>query len=141
MNEPLPVALALVSGESGWLVSRRSSGRIFAGLWEFPGGKIVPGETPQEAAIREAREETGLMVEPVAVLGELRAAHGEHEVILHLVHCRVIDGEARACDPAVEEVRWVRAAEIEQLPMPPANAEIIARIRGLAQSRREYGSR
>ena len=133
MNEPLHVALALVSSQHGWLISRRASGRIFAGLWEFPGGKLAPGETPQQAAVREVQEETGLVVAPVAVVGVLRTAHGGREVILHLVHCRAAGDEPQACDPAVEEVRWAAVCELERLPMPPVNAEIIALIRQLAQ--------
>lgn len=130
MDEASHVALALISGEHGWLISRRSEGRVYAGLWEFPGGRIRPGETPQDAAVREAREETGLTVEPVALLGQIRTEPaGPAVVILHLVHCRALDGRPAACDPAVEEVRWASTSDLESLPMPPANAEIVALLR------------
>jgi mutator protein MutT len=129
MNEVVDVALALVHDERGWLVSRRSDGRVFAGLWEFPGGKIEIGETPHLAAVREVWEETGLVVEPVELLWVLETTHSEGSVRLHLVRCRVTGGEAAARDAAVAEVRWVSMAELEVLPMPPANAQIIARLK------------
>lgn len=129
MNETLQVALALIHDDRGWLVSRRSAGRIFAGLWEFPGGKIGPRETPQSAAVRETREETGLLVEPLGSLGEVEDAHGGKRVRLHLILCRPLSGEAAARDPAVDEVHWVSLEELEKLPMPPVNAQIIARLR------------
>jgi len=128
MVKSVQVALALVQGERGWLVTRRSAGRVFAGLWEFPGGKIEIGETPQAAAVREAGEETGVSVEAVEMLGEVQTEHGGVRVVLHLVHCRVTGGEARVGDAAVEEVRWVSTAELEALPMPPVNAQIIERL-------------
>jgi mutator protein MutT len=126
------VALALIGGERGWLVSRRSAGRIFAGLWEFPGGKVEAGETAETAAVREAFEETGLRVEAVGGLGVLHTEHSGGRVALHLVHCRVVDGEAAVCDAAVAEVRWVNMTELEALAMPPVNAEIIAWLKRLS---------
>lgn len=131
MDEPIQVALALVRSAQGWLVSRRSAGRLYAGLWEFPGGKLEPGESPAEGAVREVREETGLVVEAVASLGEVWNVQAGRPVTLHLVHCRTRDGEARACDPAVEAVRWVSLDELAELAMPPVNAGIVERLRAL----------
>lgn len=87
------------------------------------------GETPHVAAVREVREETGLAVEPVELLGELETAPEGRRVKLHLVLCRVTGGEAAVRDAAVEQVRWVGMAELETLPMPPVNAQIIERLR------------
>jgi mutator protein MutT len=122
------VALAVVDEEGRWLVGRRSPGRIFASLWEFPGGKLLPGESAEQAAVRETREETGLTVEPLADLGQIETCHGGRTVVLHLIHCRRVAGEPQPSDPAVDEVRWVTAAELRALPMPPANADVIARL-------------
>ncbi len=122
------IALALVERDGLWLVSRRSSGRIFAGLWEFPGGKLAVGESPSAAAAREAWEETGLSVEPVADLGHVETRHDDRIVILHLIRCRAVGGHARPSDPAVDDVRWVSPAELRTLPMPPANARILERL-------------
>lgn len=131
MDEAAHVALVLVSSDRGWLISRRSGGRVFAGLWEFPGGKMEPGETPQVAAVREAREETGLTVEPTGLLGEFWTAHAGAQITLHLVHCRAVSGNPVPCDPAIAEVRWASLDELETLPMPPINAEIISLLRSL----------
>jgi mutator protein MutT len=124
------VALALVREKGLWLVGKRAGGRVFAGLWEFPGGKIQPGETASQAAVREVLEETGLAVKPVADLGTVETAHGGQTVVLHLVACRVRDaGEdlppVLPQDLAVTELRWVSPDELQTLPMPPANAEVL----------------
>jgi len=124
------VALALVQKDGRWLVSKRGEGRVFAGLWEFPGGKMKPGETPCQAAVRETREETGLLVEPVADLGTLETGHAGQKILLHLVECRLSPGAPRRSDAgpraaAVVEMAWVSPDRLRTLPMPPANARII----------------
>lgn len=131
MSDQIHVALALINGEHGWLVSRRAEGRVFAGLWEFPGGKIDPGESPEVAAVREAAEETGLRVEAVDLIGQLWSVEAGRPLTLHLVRCRPLGGEATARDSAVLEVRWVSLAELAELPMPPINAGIIEQLRSM----------
>jgi len=118
----------LVSRQGRWLVTRRSEGRVFGGYWEFPGGGIEGGESAFEAAVRETREEAGLVVEPVETLGRVQTSHGGQRVTLHLIRCRPVAGEPRPASPAVADVRWVSLAELRQLPMPPANDEIRRRI-------------
>lgn len=131
------VALALIERGGRWLVSRRAPGRVFEGLWEFPGGACQPGESPAAAASREALEEVGLVVSPLVVLEPIETAHAGRRFRLHLVRCAVTGGDARPCDPAVVEVRWVDLDELKHLPMPPANAAIIARIAAAVQSERQ----
>ncbi|GMU22807.1 MAG: hypothetical protein AMXMBFR13_28910 [Phycisphaerae bacterium] len=126
---PTHIALALVERDGRWLVSRRAPGRVFAGLWEFPGGKMAGGERAEDAAVRETLEETGLEVGACGFLGELTTQSGDGPVVLHLVLCRTVSGEARPADPAVEAVAWVTTAELAALSMPPANAQIVAWIR------------
>lgn len=128
MTPVLHVALGLVEDGGRWLISLRAPGRVFAGLWEFPGGKIGPGESPEQAAVREVGEETGLTVEPIHRLGEIRTRQGERELVLHLVRCRRVSGEPKARDAAVAEVRWASPLELARLPMPPANEAIIRRL-------------
>jgi mutator protein MutT len=126
------VSLALIDEDGRWLVAKRAAGRLFEGLWEFPGGKVQPGETAGQAAVREAFEETGMAVEPVADLGIIEPAHTSSGVSLHLVRCRLVTpgtgGLARPCEPAVAEIRWVSPDELRTLPMPPANAEVLRRL-------------
>lgn len=128
MSEQVHVALALVEREGRWLVARRSEGRVFAGLWEFPGGKVDSGESAASTAARETREETGLSVTPTADLGRVETCHAGQQVTLHLIRCRPGPAEATPASTAVTDVRWVDLADLLRLPMPPANAEIIERI-------------
>lgn len=129
MGPSAGVALALVDVEGRWLVSRRAPGRNFAGLWEFPGGKIEPGETPAQAAVREVLEETGLDATPVGGLGQVTTEHEGQTIVLHLIRCRVQAGSPQVCSPAIDAVRLVTLNELADLPMPPANATVIARLR------------
>ncbi len=131
------VALALIERGGRWLVSRRAPGRVFEGLWEFPGGACQTGETPAAAASREALEEVGLVVLPLMDLEPIETAHAGRQFRLHLVRCAAAEGDVRPCDPAVIEVRWVDLDELKRLPMPPANAAVIARIAAAVQSERQ----
>lgn len=128
VSDELQIALAIIGRGGEWLVSKRASGRVFAGLWEFPGGRVEPGETPESAAVREAVEETGLLVEAVKRLEPVVTHHSGTTVRLIPVLCDWRTGEPRPSDPAVTEVRWVTAEELQELEMPPANGAIVKRI-------------
>jgi len=125
MVSEIQVALALVEKDGRLLVSRRSAGRVFAGYWEFPGGRIEQGETPEEAAIREVREETGLEVEITGNRGQVITEHQGKRIVLHMLQCRFVRGTPMVGDASITDVRWVTLKELTRLPMPPANAEII----------------
>ena len=127
------VALALIQRKGRWLVSRRAPGRVFEGLWEFPGGACRPDELPTETASREALEEVGLAVRAVGSMDPVETAHAGQQFRLHLIRCAAKHGNARPSDPAIVEVRWVDLEELKRLPMPPANAAIVARIAAAAQ--------
>jgi len=120
------VALAVVVRSGQWLLDRRAPGRQFAGLWEFPGGGIDPGETPQQAAERECHEETGVEVRAQRVLAPVRYPASEPALLLYPVLCRYVNGTPAARDPAVAEARWVDDAALRLLAMPPANERILA---------------
>ncbi|HOW69095.1 MAG TPA: NUDIX domain-containing protein [Phycisphaerae bacterium] len=128
MPRDIQVSLALVGCQGSWLVSRRAPGRVFAGHWEFPGGKVEGAETPAEAAVREVREETGLRVVAVGDVGQVATEHDGQRVVLHLVHCQVVEGMPAVCSPAVDAVRFVTLSELAALPMPPANGEVVVRL-------------
>jgi 8-oxo-dGTP diphosphatase len=121
---PTPIAIAVVEQDGQFLIGRREAGVALAGLWEFPGGKVEPGETPEQAAVRECREETGLTV---AVVGayervEHRYAHGD--VVLHFFACRPIE----AGQTPHARFRWVPADELVHYEFPPANAALVERL-------------
>ncbi len=133
------VALALIEQDGRWLVGLRSAGRVFAGAWEFPGGRIQPGEHPWRAAERETLEETGLEVQACGGLGELDAETPAGKVTLHLVLCRPAAGRAEPRAEAVQAVRWVPLDELDRLTMPPANAEVVRRLRSHVARRGSEG--
>ncbi len=125
------VALALIRDDGRWLVGKRAPGRIYSGLWEFPGGKILPGETPEQAAVRETREETGLTVRPMRHLDRLTDHQAGGPVHLYPVYCQWVAGVAAPADPAILELRWVLRDELRHLDMPPINARIIEQLTSL----------
>lgn len=113
MSEPPTIAGAVIAHGGRVLLIRRSTpaGSL---LWTFPSGKVESGETPGEAAVREALEEAGVTVEPVLLLGE--RVHPVTGWPVAYVACRLLAGTAHAASPReVAEVRWVRLGEIPEL--------------------------
>lgn len=116
------VAVAVVRCGEKFLIGRRPDGVPLAGLWEFPGGKVRPGETPEEAAVRECREETGLDVVVVARLDAADATydHGRVRIDFFLCSLRADAATARS------GYRWASAEELPRYEFPRANARLIA---------------
>lgn len=112
------VALAIVVREGRVLVARRDPGSHLEGLWEFPGGKIEAGEEPLAAALRELREETGLLASDAEPLNVFHYAYPDRDVRLHAFLVREAKG-----DPGKWE--WVETGALEALPMPEANRAIL----------------
>jgi 8-oxo-dGTP diphosphatase len=119
------VAAALVDSDGRVLVQRRKPGRSMAGLWEFPGGKIEPGEGPEAALVRELEEELGIatLIPCLAPAGFGTAPMGEGTLVLLLYVCRKWQGLPQALD--AEMLKWVRPAELHQLDMPEADKPLI----------------
>ena len=127
----LVVALALIDGDGRVFIARRPEGKAMAGLWEFPGGKIETGETPEAAAIREAREELGIAIEEPCLAPFAFASHAYEtfHLLMPLYLCRKWQGVPRAREHS--EVRWVRPARLRDFPMPPADAPLVAMLQDL----------
>jgi 8-oxo-dGTP diphosphatase len=121
----LVVAVALVDSDGRVLVSQRPEGKSLAGLWEFPGGKVEPGERPEIALIRELREELGIAVaEPcLAPLTFASHAYPDMHLLMPLYICRRWDGMARSCEG--QPLRWLRPRDLRSVPMPPADEPLI----------------
>ena len=124
---PIEVALALVWREGRLLVTRRPPGVHLAGYWEFPGGKLRPGEAPERAAEREVREEVGIGCRARARRATIRHTYPERVVVLHPVDCDWLEGEAVL--RGVSAAEWVALERLADYEFPPANAELIASLR------------
>jgi 8-oxo-dGTP diphosphatase len=127
----LVVAVALVDADNRVLIARRPEGKPLAGLWEFPGGKVEPGERPEETLIRELREELGIDVkEPcLAPLTFASHAYETFHLLMPLYICRRWDGMAHSREG--QALKWVRAADLRSYPMPPADEPLIPFLRDL----------
>lgn len=127
-----PVVAALFVDAAGKvLVQQRPPGRAMAGLWEFPGGKIEPGETPEQALARELAEELGVSVNPADLIPLTFAsdALGNRHLILLLYRCRRWAGTPHALHATA--IRWVTIEELRHLPMPPADQPLLDAIAAL----------
>ncbi len=121
----LVVACALIDVDGRILLAQRPQGKPMAGLWEFPGGKIEPGETPEAALVRELHEELGIDV-PLRCLAPLTFAshgYGTFHLLMPLYICRNWEGEVEAREG--QTLAWVRAKLLHNYPMPPADVPLI----------------
>lgn len=121
----LVAACALVDTDRRVLLAQRPAGKPMAGLWEFPGGKIENGETPEDALIRELQEELGIVTK-VACLAPLTFASHSYEsfhLLMPLFICRRYQGFATAREG--QALKWVRAGDLRSYPMPPADEPLI----------------
>ncbi len=127
----LVAAVALVDRDGRVLIAKRPEGKAMAGLWEFPGGKVDPGETPEAALIRELDEELGIQV-PARCLAPLTFAshaYDEFHLLMPLYVCRNWDGIVVAREG--QDLKWVRPVRLGDYDMPPADAPLVAMVRDL----------
>jgi 8-oxo-dGTP diphosphatase len=127
----LVAAAALVDVDNRVLIARRPEGKSMAGLWEFPGGKVDAGETPEFALARELREELSIEVCETCLAPFTFASHaydGFH-LLMPLYICRQWQGEVAPREG--QQVKWVRAARLVDYPMPPADLPLVPWLRDL----------
>ena len=133
MTKPLllVVAAALVDADGRVLICQRPEGKALAGLWEFPGGKVEAGETPEACLIRELAEELGIVVATSCLAPFVFASHdyeGFH-LLMPLYLIRRWEGIVAAREH--KALAWVRPNDMGQYPMPPADAPLVAWLRDL----------
>jgi A/G-specific adenine glycosylase len=122
----LAVAVALIKRKDGcYLLDLRSAKTVMGGLWEFPGGKIEEGESPEQALKREILEEVGLKIRILEALPLTQHAYTRYRVKLFPFLCEKISGRARPIDEAIEKVRWVAPKDFKKLSMPAGSRKII----------------
>jgi 8-oxo-dGTP diphosphatase len=127
----LVAACALIDPDGRVLIAQRPEGKAMAGLWEFPGGKIEPGERPEETLIRELQEELSLTVKEACLAPFSFASHTyeDFHLLMPLYVCRRWEGT-----PVPREhqaLKWVKPKDLGQYPMPPADLPLIPMLRDL----------
>jgi 8-oxo-dGTP diphosphatase len=127
----LVAAVALVDVDGRVLIARRPEGKPMAGLWEFPGGKVHAGETPEAALIRELVEELGIDTEESCLAPFTFASHTYEtfHLLMPLYVCRVWQGTPRPREG--QTLKWVRPMQLRDYPMPPADVPLVAMLRDL----------
>mgnify|MGYP001409930899 FL=1 len=124
-------AVALVDADGRVLLAQRPEGKSMAGLWEFPGGKIEPGETPEHALIRELHEELGIdtWASCLAPLTFASHAYDDFHLLMPVFACRKWEGQPHPREGQV--LKWVRPGALRDFPMPPADLPLIPVLREL----------
>lgn len=122
------IACVLVDGDGRVLLAQRPAGRSMAGLWEFPGGKLEAGETPEDCLVRELREELGIAVKPACLAPLTFASHAyaDFHLLMPLYVARKWQGLVTPQEG--QNIAWVRLAELRNYPMPPADEPLVAML-------------
>lgn len=125
----LVAAAALIDVDGRVLICQRPEGKAMAGLWEFPGGKLEPGETPEACLIRELKEELGIEVSEACLAPFVFASHGYDDLhlLMPLYLCRRWAGMVERREHAA--LAWVEPMKLSGYPMPPADAPLVAWLR------------
>lgn len=128
MNILLVVACALIDADRRVLIAQRPADKSMGGLWEFPGGKIEPQETPEMAIIRELEEELGVTTKTACLAPLSFASHSydDFHLMMPLYVCRKWDGQPQALEHSA--LKWVRPQALRDYDMPPADAPLIAHL-------------
>jgi mutator protein MutT len=121
----IDVVAAVIERDGLILIARRPAGRHLGGLWEFPGGKQKAGERPEDALVREIREELGAPVTVGPLLERVDWSYPERRVRLSFFRCLIV-GEPRALEG--QELAWVRPADLGRYEFPPADATLLGRL-------------
>ncbi|CDZ41962.1 8-oxo-dGTP diphosphatase MutT [Neorhizobium galegae] len=127
----LVAACALIDTDGRILLAQRPEGKSLAGLWEFPGGKVEPGETPEETLVRELEEELGIVTR-IPCLAPLTFASHTYEtfhLLMPLYICRRFEGIPTGREG--QAIKWVRPNALRDYPMPPADEPLIPILQDL----------
>jgi 8-oxo-dGTP diphosphatase len=127
----LVAAVVLIDADGRVLLAQRPAGKHLAGLWEFPGGKVHAGESPEAALIRELAEELGIDVAASCLAPFTFASHAypEFHLLMPLYVCRKWSGIPLPREG--QQLKWVRPAQLADYPMPPADKPLVAMLRDL----------
>ncbi len=131
VNIVLVAACALVDADGRVLLAQRPQGKSMAGLWEFPGGKVEPGETPERSLIRELKEELAIDVKEACLAPLTFASHGypDFHLLMPLFVCRRWDGSITALEG--QQLVWVKPNRLRDYDMPPADVPLVSHLMAL----------
>ena len=129
MKVILVSAVALIDRDGRILLAQRPEGKSMAGLWEFPGGKVEPGETPEAALVRELHEELGIETWDSCLAPLTFASHSypDFHLLMPVFACRKWEGIPQSREG--QALAWARASELRDYPMPPADEPLIPLLR------------
>lgn len=127
----LVAACALIDSDGRILLAQRPEGKALAGLWEFPGGKVEPGETPEACLIREMEEELGITTKAACLAPLTFASHtyDEFHLLMPLYVCRRFEGIPEGREG--QAIKWTFARNLRDFPMPPADEPLIPILQDL----------
>lgn len=123
----IPVVAALIVRDGRLLIARRPEGKHMAGRWEFPGGKLEKGESPEEAIEREIREELAAEIRAGRVYQAIAYSYPEKDVLLLFYAASVVSGEPRPVEEA--EIRWITLEELDEYAFAPVDAMLVERLK------------
>lgn len=128
MRLVLVAACALIDADGRVLIAQRPEGKPMAGLWEFPGGKVEQGETPEDTLIRELAEELGITVREACLAPLTFASHAypDFHLLMPLYVCRRWEGMVQPLEG--QQLKWVRPNRLRDYPMPPADVPLVAHL-------------
>ncbi len=120
------VSAAIIQQNGKYLITRRHKHSHLGHLWEFPGGKLESGESPEDCIIRECREEIDLEIKPLRLFHEVKHSYSEVSVHLHFFICEIISGTPKALDCA--GIAWASAEELKNYEFPAADIKLIEKL-------------
>jgi mutator protein MutT len=126
-SKEIEVVAAIIEKGGKFLITKRLEKSHLGHCWEFPGGKLEPGESLEECAIRECQEEIGVQVKPIKKIRELRHTYPEIRVHLHFILCEFVSGDPKPLE--CSDLRWVSQSELEQFEFPAADIGVIEELK------------
>ncbi|MEN8258895.1 MAG: NUDIX domain-containing protein, partial [Thermodesulfobacteriota bacterium] len=124
----ITMACGLVQRQDKFLIQKRRGDDVWANLWEFPGGCLEAGETPEQAVVREYMEETELAVAPGEKIATVQHSYMNYRVTLHGFFCDLLTGQAEPILHAAQAARWVEKAELTDYAFPSGHRKLIAHL-------------
>lgn len=129
----IQVTAAIIQRQGKLLICQRPKGKRCALLWEFPGGKVDPGETSEKCIVRECHEELNITIEAERLVREIEYAYSDITVNIHFYICKLINGEPTCVEH--NDIQWFTLEEILRLPLCPADSKMLSLA---AEDIREY---